>query len=77
LATNRLELTKTAGRLIFSDYLVELKFWIETFFYQTNINMLKNINLAEIPWGFVAFIGYVLTLKAIVGMWVMQLVTGS
>ena len=36
--------------------------------------MLKKL---DIPVGFICFILYVLTLKAMVGLWVMQMVTGS
>ena len=36
--------------------------------------MLKKL---DIPVGFICFILYVLALKAMVGLWVMQMVTGS
>jgi len=38
--------------------------------------MLKQL-LAEVPAGFICFILYVVTLKGMMGMWIMQMVTGS
>jgi hypothetical protein len=37
----------------------------------------KKIDFSELPWGFISFIAYVFILTNIVGVWVMQMVTGG
>jgi hypothetical protein len=37
----------------------------------------KKIDWNKLPWGFIAFVVYVLALQGLVGQWIMQMVTGA